>query len=111
MLALAAATGAGGLAGLLPPLFVFVAGIGLVGPNATAAAMAPYGRMAGSASALLGAVQFMVGAATSALVGALYNGTAFPMAAVIAGCGCGAFMVYMLLVGRRPRAVASEADA
>jgi DHA1 family bicyclomycin/chloramphenicol resistance-like MFS transporter len=49
--------------------------------------MAPHGRAAGSASALMGALQFGVGAVAGALVGALHNGTALPMAGVMAACG------------------------
>jgi DHA1 family bicyclomycin/chloramphenicol resistance-like MFS transporter len=106
VLVVVAATGAGGLVGLLIPLFVCVAGVGLVGPNATAAAMADYGHAAGSASALLGALQFLAGAAASALVGALYNGTALPMAAVIAACGAAALLAYIELVAGRSRRIA-----
>src|SRR5262249_4080039 len=43
LLALVAATGIGGLAGLLLPLFFCIAGFGLVSPNSAAAAMAPHG--------------------------------------------------------------------
>lgn len=89
-----AISGAGGLAGLLPPLFVCIAGVGLIGPNTAAAAMAPHGTVAGSASALLGTLQFGIGAVAGALVGALANGTAVPMAAAIAGCGLAALLVF-----------------
>jgi DHA1 family bicyclomycin/chloramphenicol resistance-like MFS transporter len=87
LLTLVAATGFGGLVGLLVPLFICIASVGLIGPNSAAAAMAPYGRAAGSASALMGTLQFTVGAGAGALVGALHNGTALPMAGVIAACG------------------------
>lgn len=81
-----AATGFGGLPGLLLPLFVCIAGYGFVTPNATAMGMAPHGKVAGSASALLGTIQSAVGAGSGILVGLLYNGTALPMAGVIAAC-------------------------
>lgn len=106
-----AATGVAGFIGLLIPLFFSIAGVGLVGPNATAAAMARYGRMAGSASALLGATQFVIGAAASALVGVLDNGTALPMAGVIAGCGLSALFVFLVLVGRRVPQSLAEVEA
>jgi DHA1 family bicyclomycin/chloramphenicol resistance-like MFS transporter len=108
VLTLVAATGAGGLAGLLAPLFICIAGNGLVGPNTTAAAMAPHGRIAGSASALLGTLQFVIGALSGVLVGLLSNGTALPMAGVIAGCGLAALGVFFGLASRpaaRPVAV------
>ena len=95
-----AATGVGGLVGLLVPLFVCIAGYGLISPNATALAMASYGRAAGSASALLGTLQFALGAGAGTLVGVLANGTALPMAAVIAGCELVALTTFLVLVGR-----------
>jgi DHA1 family bicyclomycin/chloramphenicol resistance-like MFS transporter len=85
---------------MLVLLFFCIASTGLVGPNATAGAMAPYARQAGSASAMLGAIQFGFGAAAGALVGLLFNGTALPMAATIALCGVGAFVALQLLVMR-----------
>lgn len=94
LLVLAAATSFGGLIGLLVPLFICIAGYGLVAPNATAAAMAPHGKQAGSASALLGTLQFSVGAIAGILVGVLHNGTALPMAAMIAGCGIASFIAF-----------------
>ena len=47
----------------------------------------PAGERAGSASALLGTVQFSAAAIASVSVGVLYDGTARPMAGVIAACG------------------------
>jgi len=96
VLVLVAALGLGGLAGLLLPLFICIASVGLVGPNTTAAAMAPYGRVAGSASALLGTLQFVVGAIASIVVGALYNGTALPMAGTIAACCVAALVIFQV---------------
>src|SRR5690606_8355030 len=85
--------GIGGFPLMLALLFITIASTDMVMPNATALAMAPYGRKAGSASALLGATQFMAGALAGALVGLLANGTAVPMTAVIALCGGGAFVI------------------
>jgi DHA1 family bicyclomycin/chloramphenicol resistance-like MFS transporter len=89
-----ASTGFGGFAGILIPLFVYIATHGLVMPNTTALAMAPHGAAAGSASALLGSVQFILGALAGSVVGAASNGTAVPLAAVVAGCGVGAFTIF-----------------
>ena len=90
-------TGFGGFAGLLIPLFCFIATHGFVMPNTTALAMAPHGAVAGSASALLGTVQFVLGAAAGVTVGVLGNGTAVPLAAVVAGCGAAAWTVHQTL--------------
>ena len=107
LLVVSAATGLGGFPGMLFVLFFCIASTGLVGPNTTAGAMAPYARQAGSASAMLGAIQFGLGATASALVGLLFNGTAVPMAATIALCGVGSFIVLQLLV-MRPLRVSAE---
>lgn len=94
-------TGFGGFAGILVPLFAFIACHGFVMPNTTAMAMAPHGAVAGAASALLGTLQFVLGATAGALVGALGNGTAVPLAGVIAACGVGAFAMYLTLPAAR----------
>jgi DHA1 family bicyclomycin/chloramphenicol resistance-like MFS transporter len=96
-----ATTGIGGFPGLLAPLFLFVASLGFVAPNATALAMGPQGRNAGSASALLGVTQFTLGGIAGGLVSALYDGTPLPMALVIALCGLGACTIHLLLGRRR----------
>lgn len=81
------ATGIGGFATLLVALFGYIAMIGAVMPLTTALGMGPHGAVAGSASALMGTLQFGIGAGVGAILGALQDGTAVPMAAVIAGCG------------------------
>ncbi len=78
-----------GLAGILPCLFVVVASIGLVFPNALALALTDQPHVAGSASALLGVVQFVVGAAVAPLAGVAGSESAVPMAVVIAALGVG----------------------
>ena len=100
-----AGTGFGGFAGILIPLFCFIACHGFVMPSTTALAMAPYGAVAGSASALLGTVQFVLGATAGALVGALGNGTALPLASVVAGCGGLAFLAFRLTGESGPRSL------
>jgi DHA1 family bicyclomycin/chloramphenicol resistance-like MFS transporter len=90
-------TGFGGFAGILVPLFCFVICHGFVGPNTTALAMSPYGAVAGSASALMGTLQFLLGAASGSLVSAFGNGTAVPFAAVIAGCGLCACVAFLTM--------------
>lgn len=71
---------------LLLPLFVLIASLGCILPNASACAMAGQAAHAGSASALLGFIQFALAALASALVGWLYDGTAQPLALVISLC-------------------------
>jgi MFS transporter, DHA1 family, multidrug resistance protein len=69
-----AATGFGGLPGILAPLWLIIATIGLVFPNAPALAMSRHGEMAGTAAALLGAVQFGIGGLAAPIVGLLGGG-------------------------------------
>lgn len=75
---------------LLIPLFVAISSLGCLLPNATACAMAAQGRHAGSASALLGSLQFGIAAVAAAAVSALHDGSAVPLAAVITLCGLAA---------------------
>jgi DHA1 family bicyclomycin/chloramphenicol resistance-like MFS transporter len=62
------------LAVLLPALFLSVASVGLVGPNATALALADHGAHAGSASALLGSAAVRAGRCRGADRGARRSG-------------------------------------
>jgi DHA1 family bicyclomycin/chloramphenicol resistance-like MFS transporter len=95
-----AATGYGGLVGLLVPLSVVVGTCGLALPNTPALALSRHGEAAGTAAAMLGMVQFGVGAVTAPLVGVLGTGTAVPMASVIFA-GTGLASVLLLTVVRR----------
>ena len=98
---LAAVVGGFGLAAILPSLFVVVASLGFVLPNAAALALAAYPRSAGSASALLGVLHYAIGAAAAPLVGIAGERTAWPMAVVIAALGMTALATFVWL-GRRP---------
>ena len=89
------AIGGGGLAGVLPALFLVVASLGFVFPNATALALQAHPRAAGSASSLLGLLQYATGAAVAPLVGLAGEETALPMALVIAGCGAAALVAFL----------------
>jgi MFS transporter, DHA1 family, multidrug resistance protein len=86
-----------GLVGILPGFFLVTASIGLILPNATALALAAHGQRAGSASALLGALQYAVGAVVAPLVGIAGTGTALPMAILIAILSLGASTAYLAL--------------
>lgn len=81
---------------LLIPLFICIASLGCIIPNAAACAMNGQGARAGSASAMLGCLQFSVAAGAAALVGVLHDGTAMPMAMVISLCGILVVSVAML---------------
>lgn len=71
---------------LLIPLFVCISSLGCILPNTSACAMSGQGARAGSASAMLGFLQYSVAAGAAALVGVLHDGSAMPMAMVISLC-------------------------
>jgi len=86
-----------GLWGVLAGLFLVVASQGLVAPNASAMALVNHGRNAGAASALLGTIRFLVGAAAAPLVGLAGEGTALPMAGIIGLCSMAALALFVSL--------------
>jgi DHA1 family bicyclomycin/chloramphenicol resistance-like MFS transporter len=100
-----AATGTGGLAGILIPLWLVLAMVGLAMPNAPALALSRHGEAAGTAAALLGAIQFGVGAVAAPLVGLLGVG-ALAMAVVVFGGMLSATLVCFLVV--RPHRLPAE---
>jgi MFS transporter, DHA1 family, multidrug resistance protein len=69
------------------PIFIYISTLGITLPNTSAAAMAQERQRIGSASALLGTLQFALAAISSGIVSFLHNGTSLPMAGVIALCG------------------------
>ena len=93
----------GGLAGFLLPMFGVMMGLGFTLPNAPAVALHRHGEAAGTAAALLGASQFVMGALVTPVVGALNDGTSRPIPLVILAASVVA-LATMLLAGRRLRA-------
>ena len=71
---------------LIAFLFVGYGCLGLVLPTTSVLALDEHGEIAGTASALIGTVQFVMGAVIMMIVGSLLNGTALPMVAGIGGC-------------------------
>jgi DHA1 family bicyclomycin/chloramphenicol resistance-like MFS transporter len=84
-----AGTGTGGLPAVVGSLWTMLFACGLALPNAPALALSRHGDAAGTAAALLGAIQFGVGALVSPVVGVLGNdavaiGTVVVVALVLA---------------------------
>lgn len=98
-LTVVAFTGWGGLPAVLVPLFANMAAFGFVQPNATVGALSRHAAHAGSASAVMGTMQFMLGAVSGLLVGLLADGTARPMALLLLAGAIGANIADL----RRPR--------
>ncbi len=94
-----AATATGGLFAVVLPLWAVLFACGLALPNAPALALSRHGDAAGTAAALLGAVQFGVGAAVSPLVGLLGNDAVAMGTVVVASL---ALAIVVLVVVVRP---------
>ncbi len=77
-------------------IFTFLCCQGFIFPNASALSLAPFGHNAGSASALMGAIQMCIGASASATVSLLQNHSSLPMAGVMVCCAMTALLVFSL---------------
>ncbi|HVH23567.1 MAG TPA: Bcr/CflA family drug resistance efflux transporter, partial [Pseudonocardia sp.] len=86
-----------GVIGVLMPLWLILFSVGFALPNAPAVALARHGETAGTAAALLGAVQFGTGALISPVVGLLGNDSV-AMATVIAAGLALALLVLVVVV-------------
>ena len=97
MLTVAVLAGAG-LAGVIPTLWIAVAGLGLIPSNAVTLALEPHAAEAGTASALIGVVQFLAGAIAAPLAG-IAGESAVPMAVGMLAFAAAALAVIRGLVG------------
>lgn len=93
-------------AGFIITAFVLTAGSGFVLANASALALDRVPTARGSASALLGAIQFLFGGLAAPVVGLWGESTALPMAIAISVCGAGALM--SAIIALRPRSAAAQ---
>ena len=96
-----ARTGAIGLWPFLPLFVLQIASNSFIGSNAIAMALQRYPHMAGTASSLMGVMQFGLGALFGAIVGQAFDGTIVPMTAAMGIAGVLCFLSNRLLVGRR----------
>jgi len=85
---------------LLVPMFAIVSSLPFVLPNTTALALADHASVAGTASALLGVIQFMIGAIAAPLVGVAGPDSAVPMGIVMVTLAFGALVAFQS-AGRR----------
>lgn len=92
-----AAVTTGALWPLLGALFLYLSVMGSVLPLASALAMQPLGRVAGSASAVIGTLQFGGGAVVGTLLGALGGASPWPMALLVGCAGLGGLLLHLLL--------------
>lgn len=90
-------------------LFVGYGCLGLVISPTSVLALENHGAIAGTASALIGTIQFVTGAVIMLLVGHFLNGTALPMVAGIAGCAALALTLAQLTL-RAPEPQSAPAE-
>lgn len=82
-------------ASLVIPVAVYLAGLGMVLPQAIAGALTPFPERAGAASSLLGFIQQSIAALCGALVGWLLGENAWPLAAAVATMGCATLVIWL----------------
>lgn len=81
---------------VIGPMMLFVFGFGLLIPSCTAAALHPFPRIAGSASAMMGFLQMGVGAVGSLILSQTHDGTTLPLGLVMVimvALGAAAFLL------------------
>lgn len=89
-------------------LFAGYGFLGLVIPTAAVLALEAHGRIAGTASALMGTLQFVTSAIVIGVGGLFFDGTSLPMIAVIAICSLVVFSLSLLVLRPNRAAVAAE---
>jgi MFS transporter, DHA1 family, multidrug resistance protein len=103
--------GAQGLEVLVAGLFVSFGFLGLVIPSTAVLAMEEHGEIAGTASALMGTLQFVTGAVAMGVSGLFFDGTPLPMVAGIAVAAVIALVLAQSTLGRRQSATARREPA
>lgn len=88
-----------GLYETIAMLFLFLACLGISNPNTAGLTLAPFSRNAGSASALMGAIQLGLGALASFAVGVFVKNSILPMVVIMATTTIIAFVI--LNIGKR----------
>ncbi|MEN2399519.1 multidrug effflux MFS transporter [Flavobacterium sp. MC2016-06] len=80
-------------------LFLFLSCLGISNPNTAGLTMAPFAKNAGSASALMGAIQLGLGALASFAIGVFVKDSVTPMVAIMTVTTITAFII--LNIGKR----------
>jgi DHA1 family bicyclomycin/chloramphenicol resistance-like MFS transporter len=88
---------------IVVPMFAYMVAFMLTMPPATAGALTPFPKIAGSASSLMSFGQFLLASTAALVVGITFDGTSRPMAFAIALASIGAFVSFRILCPRRRR--------
>jgi len=83
---------------LLVGFFSYIASLGFISPNAGAAAMANQGHQAGTASALMGVLQFGLASIIGAMLGLWQSDSALPVLTLMTFCGVGGLLWHRLVL-------------
>lgn len=93
-----------GLTGIIAFLFLFLTCVGFVLPNTSALCMQPFTRNAGSASALMGALQMGIGSLGAFMVSLFDNSSPIPMTGMMAALALLALSI-LITSSRRKQAI------
>jgi DHA1 family bicyclomycin/chloramphenicol resistance-like MFS transporter len=88
---------------LVLPVAIYLAGLGMVLPQAIAGALTPFPERAGAASSLLGFIQQCAAALCGAAVGWLLGESAWPLSAAVAAMGCVTLLLWIMTRAVRAR--------
>jgi DHA1 family bicyclomycin/chloramphenicol resistance-like MFS transporter len=102
-LALLSWVGVDGLPWMVALLFIGFGCLGLIVPTTAVLGMEEHGPIAGTAAALMGTLQMLVGAAVVLLAGRFADDTARPMLLTIAACALSTLALSVGTLGRRLR--------
>ena len=87
------------LYGIIAMFFLFLSCLGLASPNTAGLSLAPFSKNAGSASALMGAVQMVLGSVASIAVGIFVKDSMTPITVILLASSSLALLI--LTVGKR----------
>ncbi|ULL14969.1 MFS transporter [Paenibacillus sp. H1-7] len=88
----------GSLSAIFVSTFLFAVSIGIIGPVSVTLAMESHGRIAGSASAVIGTFHYALGAVSAPLVGIAGENSAVPFGIVILTTSLLAIVSYIVLI-------------
>ncbi|WP_037080384.1 multidrug effflux MFS transporter [Neorhizobium vignae] len=110
MLALVTSLGIDRLDVMAAFLFAGYGFLGMIIPTAAVLALEHHGRIAGTASAMMGTIQFVTSAVVIGLGGMFVDGTSLPMVTVIALCAVVVFLLSLVVLRSRRGAMAVAAE-
>lgn len=89
-------------------IWLFLFCLGFITPNTTAQALAPFQRLAGSASALIGSLQMLTGALISAIVSLVMGESSLPLLLIMFFCSLSGTILLRMNVARSREAASTK---